>query len=141
MISNAQHYKEQLKALLKAENLPVSDLPESFDNFLVAIIDNEIAGAAGLEIYGEYGLLRSVAVGRKHRNLGIAAKLIDEITTICISKEISTLYLLTETAAEYFKNKGFIQIGREQVPAEIKASSEFSQVCPVSAIVMKKSIA
>jgi len=53
---------------------------------------------------------------------------------------IADLFLLTETAPEYFKNKGFAQAGRKLVATEVQDSSECSHVCPWSAIVMKKSI-
>lgn len=140
MIDNAALYKEQVIALLKADNLPVDDLPETLDNFFVALIDNEVVGVAGIEIYGNYGLLRSVAMSTDYRGHGIAKDLVEQIILLGKSKRLSDLYLLTETAAEYFKKNGFAQIEREAVPDKIKASSEFSHVCPVTAIVMKKSI-
>ncbi|WP_276503984.1 hypothetical protein [Terrimonas pollutisoli] len=56
------------------------------------------------------------------------------------SKEIISMYLLTETASKYFEKKGYKTIDREQVPEPVKASSEFSSVCPVSATVMMKPI-
>jgi amino-acid N-acetyltransferase len=139
-IENAQYYREQVKALLEAENLPVTDLPKNLNNFVVARVNGEIVGVAGLEVYGGYGLLRSVTVKPSHRGWGIAGKLIDDIVSLGSLKRLSALYLLTETAPDYFKNKGFTQIGREQVPAKVKGSSQFSHVCPLSAIVMKKII-
>jgi len=140
IIDKAQHYKEQVTALLAAEKLPITDIPENLDNFFVATAGNKVIGVAGMEIYGNYGLLRSVAIEPEHRGLGIADKLISHIESLANSKKLSALYLLTETAPEYFRNKGFVEIGREMVPEEIQCSSEFSHVCPVSAIVMKKSI-
>ena len=140
IIEKAQNYKEQVTALLKAEKLPVADLPEGLDNFLVVIELNAVVGVAGIEVYGSYGLLRSLAVAPAHRNEGIAGKLISSIEAMAKQKELDALYLLTETAAEYFKSKGFTQITRAQVPAEVQTSSEFSHVCPVSAIVLTKNL-
>jgi amino-acid N-acetyltransferase len=139
-IENAQKHRTQIKALLETEKLPVADLPKNLSNFLVATADGYLIGVAGIEIYGDCGLLRSVAVKAEHRGLDVAAKLVDNITLLARQENITELYLLTDTAAGYFKNKGFTQIGREEVPEEIKKSSEFSYVCPASAIVMKKSI-
>ena len=139
-ISNAQPYRHQAIALLKAANLPVTDIPNTLDNFLVALIDDEVIGVAGIEIYGSCGLLRSVAVSANHRGLGIAGNLVERIVLFANAKGLSDLYLLTETASAYFNKKGFIPIERGDVPTEIKVSSEFSHICPVSAIVMKKSI-
>lgn len=124
--------------LLTAENLPTVDLPEVLENFLIAKENSVLIGVAGLEIYGNYGLLRSLAVSRNYRNKGIAGKLLQQIEIMAAEKSITEIYLLTETASGYFEQKEYQKIDRAAVPAEIMKSSEFSHVCPVSAIVMKK---
>jgi amino-acid N-acetyltransferase len=140
LFEQAKNQREDIVAILFAEKLPVDDLPESLDNFLVAIENGKLIGVIGLEQYGAYGLLRSLAVLPEYRNKGIAGKLIEHLQSMAELSGLQALYLLTETAPDYFKNKGFTQISREQVPTEIQGSSEFRHVCPVSAIVMKKSI-
>lgn len=140
IIEQAQHYKAQVTALLAAEKLPTSDLPDTLENFLVAIEDAEIIGVAGLEIYGNYGVLRSLAVSGEHRCKGIAGKLLTRIEVLAALKALKEMYLLTETAPDYFEGNGYGKITRADVPAEVQQSSEFSHVCPVSAIVMKKII-
>ncbi|MDB5132993.1 MAG: hypothetical protein JWR02_2742 [Mucilaginibacter sp.] len=137
---HAQHYKDQVIALLAAEKLPVADLPDTLDNFVVAIEDAAVIGVAGLEIYGNYGLLRSLAVSADYRGRGIAAKLLGRVEALAASKALTEIYLLTETAPGYFGSKGYVKIIRADVPAEVRQSSEFSRVCPQSAIVMKKNI-
>ncbi|MFD1255966.1 GNAT family N-acetyltransferase [Mucilaginibacter terrae] len=82
IIDNASHYKEQVIALLISEKLPVADLPESLENFLVAIQDKEIVGVAGVQVYGDYGLFRSLAVYPEHRGSGIAGKLVTRIEAL-----------------------------------------------------------
>jgi amino-acid N-acetyltransferase len=138
IINEAQAYRNEVKVLLAAEKLPVADLTDTLNNFIVAVQQGLVIGVAGLEAYGKLGLLRSMAVVAKHRNLGIAGKLLDRIEATCKRKGIKSIYLLTETAPGYFEKKGFIQIDRAEVPVEIQQSTEFSLVCPVSAIVMKK---
>ncbi|HTD99198.1 MAG TPA: arsenic resistance N-acetyltransferase ArsN2 [Mucilaginibacter sp.] len=139
-IIEAINYKAGIVSLLIDEKLPVSDLPESLENFLVALQGNDVIGVAGLEIYGDYGLLRSLAVNPVFRSQGIAGKLLSEIEALAISKGLGTMYLLTETAPDYFDRKGYIKTTREDVPVEVRQSSEFSYVCPQSAIVMKKTL-
>jgi amino-acid N-acetyltransferase len=139
-IESAQDYKEQVTAILAAAKLPVIDLPETRDTFIVAIVDNKVTGVAGMEIFGNYGLLRSVAVEPGYRGMGIAAKLVSRIEALGSLKGLLALYLLTETAPEYFGNKGYQQLSREQVPADVQRSSEFGHVCPASSIVMKKEL-
>jgi amino-acid N-acetyltransferase len=140
IIDQAQPYRKEIVTLLAAEKLPVEDLPESLDNFIVAIQDGAIIGVAGVEIYGVFGLLRSLAVRPEYRSVGIAGKLLGRINAICKLKGLSAIYLLTETAPGYFEKKRFLKIGRDDVPSEVQRSSEFSHVCPVSAIVMRKEL-
>ena len=138
IIEKAKNKTEAIAAILSAEKLPVDDLPEPLDNFLVAVDGEQLIGVIGLEIYGGYGLLRSLAVLPGHRNRGIAGKLIQQLEDLATSRDLTELYLLTETAPGYFVRKGFRKITRDMVPDDVKKSSEFSHVCPVSAIVMKK---
>lgn len=140
IIVQAQPYKGKVIALLAAEKLPVEDLPVSLVDFIVAIENTAIIGAAGLEIYGKTGLLRSLVVSPEHRNRGIAGKLLQRIEAIAALKLVTELYLLTETAPNYFEQKGYRKIIRSEVPTEVQASSEVSHVCPVSAVVMKKTL-
>ncbi len=93
-----------------------------------------------MERYGAFGLLRSMAVHPGYRNQHIAASLVQELEKRAESTGIAAMYLLTETASGYFSRKGFIPAERDQVPDAVKSSSEFSHVCPVSAIVMRKSL-
>jgi amino-acid N-acetyltransferase len=138
-ISRATNYQRQIIIqLLQAEKLPVDDLPLTLDNFFVATEDNTVIGAIGLELFGNCGLLRSLVVSREHRNKRIASHLVQELENHAASAGISCMYLLTETAPQYFERKGYHKLTRDEVPTAIKTSSEFSHVCPASAIVMKK---
>lgn len=139
-IENAKTYRQAVISLLKGENLPAGDLPGELDNFLVALNDNEVIGSVGLEVYGDYGLLRSLAVSKSFRNRGIGDELLGKIEKLAITHGLAGIYLLTETAPDYFNRKGYIQIERTSIPPEVQQSSEFSHVCPVSAIAQKKDL-
>jgi amino-acid N-acetyltransferase len=54
---------------------------------------------------------------------------------------IETLFLLTETAEEWFPRLGYSASTRGTVPATLAASPEFADECPYSAAVFRKSIA
>ena len=139
-IEKADSYRESIIKLLANEKLPISDLPASLENFIVAMENDEVIGVAGLEVYGEYGLLRSLTVRADFRNQGVADRLLQRIDALGELKNLKEIYLLTETAPEYFKRKGYDTIARTDVPNDVQLSSEFSHVCPASAIVMKKAI-
>jgi amino-acid N-acetyltransferase len=139
-IVTATPYRKEIIALLASENLPTVDLPENLEDFFVAIDSDEVVAVAGLEKYNQSGLLRSVAVKAKYRNQGIAKKLIKVIGELAVSNGLRELFLLTETAPDYFNRFGFTKIARTEVPAEIQLSSEFCHLCPQSAFVMKKTL-
>jgi len=130
--------RQAIIALLQSEKLPVEDLPSSMDNFFVAFDNAHIIGAIGLEKYNNYGLLRSAVVSKAYRNKNIASQLVKELENYATELGIDCIFLLTETAPGYFERKGYQRIPREEVPEALHVSSEFSHVCPVSAIVMKK---
>ena len=125
------------KSLLKSSNLPSDDLNMHRDLLVAYVEDGQMVGTGGLEIYGSYGLLRSLSVklGTRGKALGTALTtyLIDEAR----KRGIKGIYLLTETARGFFQRKGFVDVSRDQVPLELHASSEFSVTCPKTAAVMK----
>jgi amino-acid N-acetyltransferase len=125
---------------LQSEKLPVEDLPAGLDNFFIASDHDNVIGAIGLEKYNNCGLLRSLVVNKDYRNEKIAAKLVRHLEKKAKDLGVDCIYLLTETAPDYFEKKGYEKIKRDEVPAGLQSSSEFSHVCPQSAIVMKKYI-
>ena len=139
-IIEGQLYKEDIINLLTENRLPVDDLPIVLDDFYIALDNDDVIGVAGLEVYGNYGLLRSVAVKQETRRNGIAALLITQIEAVAAEKSLEGIYLLTETAADYFDNHGYEHVARMDVPDEIKATSQFTSGCPETATAMKKSI-
>lgn len=136
----AELYRDDVIKLLSAEKLPVDDLPGMLNNFFVAIDEAQVSGVAGLEIYGDYGLLRSLAVSPNTRGRGIAAELLDKVETMAAQKGLEAIYLFTETAKDYFEAKGYEHIARMDIPDVVKESSEFTHVCPETATAMQKSL-
>lgn len=127
-----------LKEFLHANKLPASDINLA-GNLFFGYHDKEgkLIGTGGLELYGDIALLRSVAVDEKLRSLSIGKRIVDEMIAKAKSIKIKEIYLLTETAQSFFLKKGFDVIPREITPDVIKNSSEFSQVCPASAVLMR----
>ncbi len=130
--------REEVLELLKSAGLPTEDVTGDLSNFLIASVNNYIVGAIGLEIYGHDGLLRSLATRKEYRKMGIAANLILHLEQMAGNLGITQLLLLTETAPDYFINKGYVKISRNEAPESLKHSTEFSHICPGSAILMKK---
>jgi amino-acid N-acetyltransferase len=137
---NTEPRKEELIRLLQANRLPVDDLDESKE--LYAVIDEHdvLLGCGGLEYAENTALVRSVAVSKDARGKGLGWFINQELEKIAVSKGISSLFLLTTTAKDFFEKQGYKQIDREEAPETIKATAEFSSLCPASAIVMVKNV-
>ena len=126
--------------LLAAANLPTSGVAKHLQTFLVVERAGEIVGVVGLEVYGSVGLLRSLVVAPASQNRGLAGRVCDQLEQIAPTYGVECLYLLTETAAPFFANRGYAIISRDSAPPEIVASKEFSEICPESAELMRRAV-
>src|SRR5262249_44109748 len=123
--------------LLLANDLPIADLDEN--KTLFGCLNNgDVIGAGGFEVYGNYALLRSICVTKDLQRKGLGKFIVGELENIASQKGAGVIYLLTTTAKDFFTREGYEAIDRNDTPNEIKNTTEFSSVCPSSAIVMRK---
>lgn len=127
--------------LLTSQKLPVTDIDKNLSHFFVVKENEKLIGIIGLEIYADNGLLRSMATDPSYRNNGIATALVTQFLGYAKTLGLKDIFLLTETAIDFFLKKGFQKIKRVEAPVALKQSSEFSHLCPSSAVLMKKEIA
>ena len=126
--------------LLKQNNLPTEDIAEGSLLFISREEDN-VVGTIGIEFYKDSALLRSLAVAEEKRSTGLGKELVQFLEDFARKNGAKQLVLLTTTAAAYFQKKGYAIITRDDVPEELKKSSEFTSACPASATVMTKNLA
>ena len=133
-----------IAVLLQQASLPVDDLGPSYvDNFLVArsaASSAEVAGAIGLECFGDTGLLRSLVVVPHSQGSGAGRRLVTELEAEAARRGIAELWLLTTDADAYFTKLGYEAESRDVAPDSIRETTEFSKLCPSDAIVMRKAI-
>lgn len=133
--------RDSVEKLLLENQLPTEDISTiDMENFFGCGQADNPQGVIGLEVHGEDGLLRSLAVSQPVRGSGCGAALIRKVEDHARTIGINHLYLLTETAEEYFKNKGYVAVTRDMVSESIAHTREFSELCPASASVMRKDI-
>jgi len=120
----------QLETLLSANGLPLEDVVEQAEIFCGVFDGENLVAAGGLEAAGNDCLLRSVVVKSSYRGQGLARAITEFLLRQARSQGRSAVYLLTETAAQYFENLGFRQVSRAQVPAAIARTRQFSSLCP-----------
>ena len=129
-----------IATLLVDNHLPVEGLQEHLDTTLVVRQDDVIIACAALEFYEPYALLRSVCVDSSHQGQGLGHQLTNACLEMAAQHKIDKVFLLTQTAGDFFPRFGFTKIDRDRVPQEIRNSVEFASVCPVSSLVMVKAI-
>ncbi|HET7550660.1 MAG TPA: arsenic resistance N-acetyltransferase ArsN2 [Gemmatimonadaceae bacterium] len=125
-----------IERLLMASTLPLDGVREALGAFVVAEYGDEIVGVAGLESCCNDALLRSVAVAPAWRSHGLGRALVTRVISDAEARGIRALYLLTNTAEHYFPSFGFRRVSRDEVPASVRETAEFSHACPASAAVM-----
>ena len=127
---------DAIRALLAGTGLPVAGLEPHLRSTIVARDPTGILGCAALELYGDDALLRSVAVTADRRGEGIGVALAAAAVALAHQHKVLSLYLLTETAEDFFRRLGFEGVGRDTVPASVRQSAEFTSACPEDAAVM-----
>ncbi len=127
-------------SLLERSGLPRDGLSDHLATTLVARADQTIVGSAALELYNPAALLRSVAVDRPFRDQGLGHQLTQAALDLARQHGVDQVYLLTETASDFFPRFGFHSINRAEVAPEVQQSVEFASVCPVSAVAMRVSL-
>lgn len=130
-----------IDGLLAASKLPAleSDVFQPED-FRVAEEGRSTLGAIGIERYETDGLLRSLVVTPQARGRGIGESLVSEIENHARAIGLRSLYLLTTTADKFFDKLEYDVIPRGDMPATVQQSSEFSTLCPASAVCMHKTL-
>jgi len=83
-------------ALLTVVGLPPEGVAEHLQGFVVARDANgRLVGSAGIERYGVFGLLRSVAVGPDLQRSGLGSRLVAEVLDIAANVGVGEVVLLT----------------------------------------------
>jgi UDP-N-acetylmuramate: L-alanyl-gamma-D-glutamyl-meso-diaminopimelate ligase len=116
-----------VRELLNRVNLVTSDVSDlAHTSFFVIRSEGHIAASVGLEVYGEEAILRSLAVDPEKRGNGYGWMLADTAVEHARWRGVRRIYLLTETASDFFAAKqGFRVVDRSTVSREVAASTLF----------------
>jgi len=127
-------------ALLKAAALPVAGIENHIETVLVARDSERLFGCAAVEVYGQAGLLRSVAVEAARRGEGLGERLTRAALELARQRGVRNIYLLTTTASHFFPRFGFTAIPRSDLDQTLAQSEELRGACPASALAMRASL-
>ena len=126
--------------LLKAAALPVAGIENHIETTLVARDSERLLGCAAVEVYGQAGLLRSVAVEAARRGEGLGERLTTAALELARRRGVRNIYLLTTTASHFFPRFGFTAIPRSELDPALARSEELRGACPASALAMHASL-
>lgn len=121
---------------LLAANLPADDLYERGSVFFDYRVAGKSLGFGGLQRCGRDALLRSVVVPSSIRGQGAGTALVRALMRQAQDMDFDSLWLLTTSAEAFFSELGFHAVDRDTAPARIRATAEFSTICPRSAACM-----
>jgi amino-acid N-acetyltransferase len=111
--------------MLSAESLPPFQVREFLDTFWVLEQDGKLAGAAGIELYGDVAHLRSVVVAPSLRGTGEGDRLVREALAHAQQNGARRVYLFTMTAAPFFARYGFQPLAMDDFEPAAKESWQF----------------
>lgn len=129
-----------LRLALEASGLPTDDLNEPGRRFFkLSDVDGPI-GFVGIEGAGPDRLLRSFVALPSRKRLGNGGRLLAHAEAVACRDGVERLHLLT-TVADFFRSRGYCDADRVAAPESIRATAQFSTLCPGSAAYLVKEIA
>ncbi|MCB6184539.1 GNAT family N-acetyltransferase [Leeia sp. TBRC 13508] len=129
----------EVASLLQISGLDASDISEEMLTHFYGVKENEeLIAVVGLEMAMPFALVRSLAVSERLRNTYLASRLLEKVEQIAVELGVEALYLLTNTASQYFIHKGYELAERSDAPIGIQQTMQFRQLCPASAGLLKK---
>jgi N-acetylglutamate synthase-like GNAT family acetyltransferase len=124
-------------ALLRA-GLPTDDV-DAPDVLFWRFERNDMpVGFGGLEVHDDQALPRSLVTLPPVRHRGIGTAMVEVLETEAVARNIRALYLLTTDCVGFFARLGYAPLGRDEVPAAIRATAQFAAPCPPTATAMTK---
>ena len=127
----------EIKEILERNELPLAGVDEHWQTFVVAREGVRLVGCGGAEAYRNAALIRSIAVAPEHRSRGLGRQIVRQLLDRLSALGIREFYLLTTSAADYFKKRGFKKCDRDEVNPQVLSSREFQDACPSTATVMR----
>ncbi len=88
-------------------------------------------GCAGLEIYGEAALLRSVVVAPEHRGRVDGRRLVEAALAEARERSVRRVYLFTMHADGFFRRRGFREVGLGEFEEAVRASRQYEAVSQI----------
>jgi len=130
-----------MRLALDAARLPTDDLNEPGHRLFELSDEDGPIGFVGIEGDGPNRLLRSLVVLPSRKRLGHGGLLVAHAEAVARRDGVERLHLLTTTAADFFRARGYRDADRAAALEAIRSTRQFSTLCPGSAAYFVKEIA
>ncbi|MBA3453884.1 MAG: UDP-N-acetylmuramate--L-alanine ligase [Deltaproteobacteria bacterium] len=118
-----------VKTLLASVELAEPARDEQMASFFTLRNENGLAGVVALEVHGDDAILHSLAVDREFRGAGYGWMLADTAVSQARWRGVRRIYLLTETASDFFAAKfGFRVVDRSTLSKAVANSETFANI-------------
>lgn len=133
--------RDALRAVLKKAGLPFEDIDAPALHVWRFEGDDALVGFGGIELHGDFALLRSLVTLPPLRGRGWGRTITGVLEVEAIALGCRTLYVITVDQERFFAQQGYEACRREDLPAAIRDTPLLKTHCPASAAVMMKQLA
>jgi N-acetylglutamate synthase-like GNAT family acetyltransferase len=120
---------EPIKAMLTSIGLVEPARDEQMSNFFTLRNESGVIGLVALEVHGDDAILHSLAVDAEFRGGGYGWMLADVAVSQARWRGVRRIYLLTETASDFFAAKfGFRVVDRSTLSKAVANSETFMHI-------------
>jgi len=134
-------HREDMAAVRRVLDLTSLEEPardEQHGSFFVLRNEDGTVGCVSLEVLGDDAILRALAVDPKFRGAGYGWMLADMAVSQARWRGVRRIYLLTDTASDFFAAKfGFRVVDRSTLSKQVAASETFTQPAGAQQVAMR----
>lgn len=129
----------EIAELLQRSKLVREEISDkSCSSFFTLRNERGLAGCVALEVLGDDGILRALAIDTESRGVGYGWMLADMAVSHARYRGVKRIYLLTATASDFFATKlGFRIIDPSTVSSRVSASAAFAQSSETGVVAMR----
>ena len=122
---------------MNAHKLCFNDLESQGVELFSVTKDNKPVGYFGYEVFGENALFRSFIVVPEEQGKNYGVHIWNMAKEQLKERKVKHVYLLTNSATEFFMKVGYKSFERTKVPDAIAQTSEFTTFCPTDSVCMR----
>jgi N-acetylglutamate synthase-like GNAT family acetyltransferase len=140
VLESVDGHDAALRNALAAEGLPTDDLTDDGRTFFSFLRDADTVGFGGYELLGDDALVRSVVILPKYRSVGLGKRVTEVLLEQARQDGARHAFLLTSSAAGFFRGLGFVETDRSSAPSAILQTRQAASLCPTSATLLVRNL-